>query len=127
LHVGLIREATNGKPERVTHVLMDNTSPNRNAQAKFEEEFPTLVGLGCQAHGLDLHIKDVSGVSPSKPAKLPQLSKTYATAKMLSNTINDSKKMRHLVQCNQKEEYGKVCYLSMLHILNTDKLIVKLT
>jgi hypothetical protein len=82
--------------------------------------------VGCQAHGLALLIKDLGGLLPKKPAKVPWLSKTYAAAKMLSNAINDSEKMRHLVQCYQKAEYSKICYLNILHTFNTDKLIVKL-
>jgi hypothetical protein len=63
-----------------------------------EEEFPTLIGLECQAHGLAMLLKDLGGFTKKTP-KSSWLSKLYSTAKMLSNAVNDSEKIRQLLQC----------------------------
>jgi hypothetical protein len=47
-HIDIASEVTGGKPERVSHFIMDNPSVNRKAMRLLEARLPTVSGIGCQ-------------------------------------------------------------------------------
>lgn len=51
-------QATDGKPEDLAGVVVDNTKANRNAVVLLEERNPTWIALGCQAYALNWLFKE---------------------------------------------------------------------
>lgn len=65
-HEELAQRLTDGKLDKLAGVIMDNTSANRKAMGLLEQRQPQWLAIGCQAHALDLFLKDLG-----KPAKAP--------------------------------------------------------
>lgn len=63
-------------------MVMDNTKANRAARKLLKQDFPYMVQLGCQAHGLSLFIKDLA-----KTKKTTWTSAATAKALMMVNTM----------------------------------------
>jgi hypothetical protein len=73
-------------------------------------EHPEFILLGCTAHALNLLIKDLGD---SKRGVCKWLVKVYETAIMMSNTINNSDKVRVALNYQQKQRGdGKVRAIS---------------
>jgi len=104
LHIAAIKAMAGGNMQLCRGVHMDNTKANRKAMRLMEEEFPTMVNLGCAGHGLSLGIKDLGNGGKLQTT----VGKVLQTCKMMSNAIGDSEKLRALVQVKQRELYGKV-------------------
>jgi hypothetical protein len=102
LHKELMLEVTAGDQHRLLGFVMDNTKANRAAMVLLSNEFKHLINIGCQAHGLSLMIKDMA------KDKSSIVSKTLDRASILVNAINNSEKLRALVQEKQRAEYNKV-------------------
>jgi hypothetical protein len=102
LHKEVMLEVTAGDHYRLLGFVMDNTRANRAAMVLLRNEFKHLINIGCQAHGLSLLIKDMA------KDKSSIVSKTLDRANILVNAINDSEKLRALVQEKQRAEYNKV-------------------
>lgn len=105
LHNNLADDITQGQPDRLLGVLLDNTKANRKALKELEEQHRTWLGLGCQAHALSLLLKDLAN-----PSKAKWAASTFAAALHMSNTIGDSERVRALVQAKQVEFYGMLCH-----------------
>ena len=78
-HNRLALELTDNHPEKLAGVIMDNTKVNRLALERLEKEHPGWIGLGCQAHALQLVLKDLAN-----PAKSPWCSHLFTAAKDIS-------------------------------------------
>jgi hypothetical protein len=102
LHEKHLLELTDQKPYRSLGVLMDNTKANRAAMRMLKQEYPHLLAIGCQGHGLSLFLKDMAKDSDNI------VSKTFSRANTIVNAVNDSEKLRALVQDKQQDIYGKV-------------------
>ncbi len=103
LHKEVAHDITDGQPERLLGVTMDNTKANRNAIHRLEKLFPTWVNVGCQAHGLALLIKDLANANHS-----PWTAAVFAKASMMTLLIGGSERVRSLLNRMQMERYGKV-------------------
>jgi hypothetical protein len=99
---GVIKDVTHNKPSRLTGITLDNTKANRAALQQLEERHPQLIGLGCQAHGLSLLIKDLA------KDKILIVGKTLDRSVVLINSVNACEKLRTLVQDKQVLVLGKV-------------------
>jgi hypothetical protein len=102
VHKQLLLDITEGDPCRLLGFLMDNTAANRAAMRLLTEMYPHLLNVGCQAHGLSLFVKDMAKETTNLIAK------TFERTNTIVNAINDSEKLRALVQNKQKEVQGKV-------------------
>jgi hypothetical protein len=105
-HCKIMEKIAPGDVRRISHVIMDNTASNRSAMQKLEEKHPHMIAFGCQAHGLALLIKDLGN-----DRKCKWISRTYDTARMISNAINDSNRIKSIVHEEQQRLYNKVCTL----------------
>jgi hypothetical protein len=93
-----------GSPnERVLGVCMDNTKANLAACRLLEQEYPCWVALGCQAHGLDLSLKDLS-----KEKHNTWTAGVISLALKASLVIGGSEHVRSALHKQQRELYGKV-------------------
>jgi hypothetical protein len=81
---------------------MDNTKANRAADALLDVEYPFLINIGCQAHGLSLLLKDMAKNSSGL------VGKTFERTATLVNSFNDGEKLRTLIHKKQEQIYGKV-------------------
>lgn len=77
---------------------MDNTKANRAALELLRKVEPEWLLLGCQAHALSLLIKDLGD---AKQGKCDWMMRVYSTAIMMSNTINNSDKVRGALNTHQ--------------------------
>ena len=65
LHLEMAKEVTRGDWTKILGVVMDNPKANRKALRLLQEEHPSWICLGCQAHSLNLLCKvcvDVGGM-----------------------------------------------------------------
>jgi hypothetical protein len=81
---------------------MDNTKANRAADALLDVEYPFLINIGCQAHGLSLLLKDMVKDSSGL------VGKTFERTATRVNSFNDGEKRRALIHTKQEQIYGKV-------------------
>jgi hypothetical protein len=98
----VIMVTTNSQPSRLVGLLLDNTKANRAALLKLEEWCPQLLGVGCQAHGLSLFIKDAA-----KDNTLI-VGKCFERSAFLINTILGSEKLTALIKDKQIQVFGQV-------------------
>ena len=80
---------------------MDNTSSNRLAFTLLHADMPHLLLVGCQSHALSLLIKDLGSVRHFKFG-----ARVYEQARLLSNTINGSERVRALLHECQTQAYS---------------------
>lgn len=86
LHKDLITELEPDDPTRILGLVLDNAPSNKCGMDKLESEFPHLIIIGCQAHSLNLLIKDlIGGIKESCPwsakvRNMPVLFKPQPTA-----------------------------------------------
>lgn len=84
-------------------MTMDNTKANKAAMNMLLQDFPSMIQLGCQAHGLSLFIKDIANKKKTKWA-----SSVMEDCLMLVNVINDNEAIKAKMQQEQRDLYGKV-------------------
>jgi hypothetical protein len=104
LHKAAVLKLSGGVPSRCRGLHMDGTAANRKAMAALEEEFKHMVNLTCQAHCLNLLIKDLGNVGK----RVTTVGEVLQTCKELVGIILDNEKIRGLVQFYQVEGKGKV-------------------
>jgi hypothetical protein len=107
LHEAAIMQLSDGNPHRCLGTNMDGTSVNRKAMRDMEEQQPSMVNMPCQAHCLDLIIKDL-GNGSEKEGKKTMCGAVLQTAVKLAGAVGESKKLRALVNKAQIEKYEKV-------------------
>jgi hypothetical protein len=131
LHDGLATEVTEGKPEELGGVLMDNTATNRLAMAQLELLHPQQLCMGCSAHALNLLFKDLAKqpaaigekrargrpsassnttnttTKKDKPVS-PAVAAIYEKARMISMVVGDSAPIRSLLHQKQMAAYGRI-------------------
>eukprot|EP00955_Chlamydomonas_euryale_P082987 363789-Chlamydomonas_euryale.AAC.11 len=61
LHPDISKELEPNDISRIMALVTDSASANSNGMKILEEEFPHLILIPCQAHALNLLIKDVAG------------------------------------------------------------------
>ena len=83
--------------------VMDNPKANRNALAALELKYPRCVGLGCQAHSLNLLCKDMANT-----AKCPGTADVLAVVLKAALMVGDSSFIRTALQDIQRSKYGRV-------------------
>jgi hypothetical protein len=83
-------------------MLMDGTKANRSAQRMLKAKFPSMMQISCQAHALNLFIKDLAN-----PKKTTWASSIMAKSLMMCNVINDNELIKAHVQKEQKDLYKK--------------------
>jgi hypothetical protein len=81
-------------------VQLPSPAQCRAAMRIIKAEHPEWILLGCSAHALNLLIKDLAD---SKRGACKWLVKVYETAIMMSNTINNSDKVRAALDYQQKK------------------------
>lgn len=64
MHSDTFKELAPGGTERILGLVTDSAPANVSMQI-LEEEFPHMILIGCQAHALNLLVKDVSGQGSS--------------------------------------------------------------
>jgi hypothetical protein len=84
----------------VNMVIMDNPPANRRAMLMLEEEFTQLIGLGCQAHSLNLLCNDFNN-----EVKCPGTGALMKAVLMISLVIGDSEKLRTELHVFQVDKY----------------------
>eukprot|EP00798_Chlamydomonas_sp_ICE-L_P012776 gene12776-16033_t len=100
IHLEIAEELSS--QEELIGFIMDNTKANANAMKMLEEQNPAWVCIGCGAHAFALIFKDFN-----KLLKCVWTAEVFATARMMTNTINDSEKVRALIASIQERDCGQ--------------------
>ena len=90
-------------PEKVGAVITDNAANMQLAWQLLKQKYPNLITYGCQAHGLNLLIRDI--------LKLPTMHKIVKKATQLMKYFTHKSVVREALKIIHKEKLGKTSAL----------------
>jgi hypothetical protein len=86
--------------------IMDNTKANRSAMRRLEETYPTWICLGCNAHALNLLMKDLA------PDKHPAIAIIFSDIQMIGLVCGDREPIRSYLQFEQNKIWKRTKSIS---------------